>query len=347
MSKKCLGITLTLLFFAAVLQNPKIGGIKIKLGLFLLAICIVFAHKLTAVFFLFIWIFFLLHDGAFRHCRYLDIICIFIVLAALQGQFFTGWYDAIKQEDFWRHLRSYYPNYWELPSNAKFIYKMGKYYYFLPIGFLSVVALYGVAIFRMGWIQHPFLKLGLMLSCAFCYIFMIHVSSPNTAFRFYAEINYLPLSLLFTIPLLFDFLPKIPSEKMYWVLGGLAIIVFLRINVIYHNHNYFTNRLDWFNAQLAQCEQFNTNRLILNANETDKKDYTMAWSSPYESILLSSLNETKESKTLLISNDKKHYAEHLQDKTVFLTWFEQTPVNQLNNTYFQLSNNSYYVINPR
>ena len=115
----------------------------------------------------------------------------------------------------------------------------------------------------------------------------------------------------------------------------------------YHNHNYFTNRLDWFNAQLAQCEQFNTNRLILNANETDKKDYTMAWSSPYESILLSSLNETKESKTLLISNDKKHYAEHLQDKTVFLTWFEQTPVNQLNNTYFQLSNNSYYVINPR
>lgn len=340
------GISLLLLCFAILLRFPAMDNLKVIAIVAILAVTIIFAHKLTAVFVLLLWLFFGLQEEQLRHWKYVGLLVGFGVLAVLHGQFFTGWYDVVKQEDFWRYLNEYYPNYWDMPANAKFLYKMGKYYYFLPIGFISVVILYVVALFKKEWIVHPFLKLGLILSCAFCYLFMIHVSSPNTNFRFYSEVNYLPLSLLISLPLLFDFIPKIPKKYIYVVLGSFVVIAFLRLNVIFHNHQYFTNRLDWFDAQLAQCEQFNTNRLILNANDTDRKDYIMAWSSSHESMLLSALKGAKNTKTLLITNNTKHYMPHIKDKSAFLTWFKKTPVSELNKTYFDLEDGVYYVLNP-
>ena len=252
-----MGMALTLLVFGIVTRYPDLrkGWQLLLTGVLLLFIANF--HKTAIAFFPIPWLFFWLHQPRLRHGRYIGILAFFLISGFLLGRIFQSPYEAHKLSLFQQALEDYFPNFWDMPANWKFAMKCGKYYYFLPFLFLLNSAFY--------FLKKKWLKLGWMVLAFFGFLILLHYASPHTTYRFYAEISYLSLTIILTLPLFFDVLPAWKDAKILpWLLTG---IVLLRLGTIVSNSATFSKRLDWYEAQLESKES----RILLPVHKGSAK----------------------------------------------------------------------------
>ncbi len=334
------GAAFLLLWFAILLRDPLLRRWWTFPLLLLLIIPIVSDTRLTPIYFLFTAAFFWLNNPKQWNKQFYILIAFFFLCIFIHSQYFVAPYDANKMLDFQKNLEAHRSDLLGIPAHQKFLSKCFKIYYCYPILLFLVVANYVWAVIsKSTTIRFPLLKLLGVLFANLFFILVLHIGSPNTSYRFYAEVNYLPLMILTGIPFIFDFAANIKKER--WLLTAFALLMAIRLNTIGNNHQRFTDRHQWYQNQMQIAAEQGTNRSLLYFHKTPRHTLIQTWASPYETLLLSSLDGPKNAATHFIYDDFGSYQKVKDSTNYFLSNFEITPVSEMNHTYFRLGENLY------
>ena len=151
----------------------------------------------------------------------------------------------------------------------------------------------GIFIRKKLWLSGSF-----VLATLFGYIILLHYGSPNTTYRFYAELGYLPLIPMLVFPILIESKTRL-SLKIFPILFSLILIS--RLAIIQGNHQTFEDRLDWLKTQLDCCPN---GKCYQAMRENPDGLLKMHWAIPYETLIAFLLGRSfKKSKTLIILSD--------------------------------------------
>lgn len=327
-----LGLTLLLLLFGMVLRWPEMRGLKfwgLAVGFM---ITIGFSHKLSVIFFLFLWLFFAKSNPALRHRRYLIFLTLMLVVAFVKSHWFTNWYEAAKQVDFQNNWQLYFPRFDQLPSNEVLLNRLVRHYYLLPALLLLCTWFYAK--------RKAVLKLVMVWSFTVGYLLLYNISDPQSAYRFYSEVSYLPAILFVAVPLFFDIIPVWEQQSRGFLSFGKTIfagVVGLRLVTMALGHRPFTIQQNWTLRQLQNASELQTNRLLLPSASAPQDTVIMEWGIPFTAMHLSALESPDSAKTLLILPGFERYQNELQSDTFFLSPFKAFPQSWLNEDYYRLA----------
>ena len=325
-----LGLTLLLLLFGMVLHWPELRGWKFWLPVAGLLITVGFSHKLAVIFFIFLWLFFAKSNPALRHRRYLLLLGLMLLVAFVKSHWFTNWYEAAKQVDFQTNWQAYFPRFDRLPSNQVLLSRLLRHYYLLPVLVLLCTWFYAK--------QRAFFKLALVWAFTVGYLLLYNISDPQSAYRFYSEVSYLPAILFVAVPLFFDIIPAWEQTSRAFISFGktiFAAVVGIRLVTIALGHQPFTRRQHWTLRQLGNAPHLHTNRLLLPSSSAPKDTVIMEWGIPFTAMHLTALQSPDSAKTLLILPDFGRYKSEMQSDTFFLSPFKAFPQSWLNKEYYR------------
>lgn len=325
------GLAFLLVVFAFILKYPALDSWKQWVLLVPFLVALAYYHPLVFIIFLFLWLFFFLRNSDLRHWRYWALLGVMFLIVVFKSKFSGNWYDDNKYRIFFDNLITHFPNYLSFESHQKFLQDAVQHWYFLPI-FLLIVGVYYIR-------YREWLKLGWILSFSFGYLMLLHISSPSATYRFYAEVNYMPLSIVLMVPFIFDIVPQIKQKNL--VLFLFAGIVALRLLTIGFHHTPYTDRLTWIQTQLDTYTTAENNRLLfeLDAKKTDT--LLMTWGVAYESLLLSAMEHPDSARTMVILPKGKRYDEALQAKASFVTELIEYPIEEVDCGYYRLGERFY------
>ncbi|MFT4664405.1 MAG: hypothetical protein ACI8YQ_004671 [Polaribacter sp.] len=338
------GSALLLLWWAILLKDPNLENKWTMLGLVLFMIPILSGSRLIATYFLYCFVFFWFSIKELRHWRYYLLFGCLFLFAFIHSKFFISGYDIGKIEEFNKNLETYLPNLLDIPANKIFLAKCIEYYYGYVLAFALVVIGYLYAfIKKRKQVQFPLLKILMVIGGNVAFLLLLHLGSPKTNYRFYAEVNYLPLTILVCIPLLFDILPLVKNQK--WVLYGFLLTIIVRLSVIATNHQQFENRHQWYIDKMDEASGKGTNKSITQWQNSPKKMLIQPWASPQETLLLSSLRGPEHSRSLLVANTKEHYTRSLNEGHFFLSsYYHSHTEDDMNKAFFRMGTETEYLI---
>ena len=331
-----LGLSLLVLSFGIILQN---ADLRLKWQfpvLFILLFTVGFSHKLSLIFFIFLWLFFLLNKKELRHRRYYFLLILFFAITVFKSIYFTNWYEAAKQVDFKNHFLEHFPNFHTLPSNMVFLKRCIFHYYMLPV-LLSAVSFFYI-------LKKQWLKLAMIWAFTIGFILLYNISDTKAANRFYSEVSYLPAIIFVTVPFLFDMIPTL-IKKARWLPALFIGAMVLRIATITVNHQVFENNFNWIKKQLDKSEKLNTNRLLIKKEKAPLDTILMEWGVPFTAMHLSAIKQPKHAKTILIMPDFNWYNDKINEEDLFFSPFHRVFKNEeLNNQYYNLEKGNYVEI---
>lgn len=328
------GLAVLIVFFAFLLryyeQKKWWQWLIVALAIPLIALY----HPVMFIPFFFMWGFFWLSDKRFRNIDFYIIAAWMILILYIKPYYISNNYDLNKMEEFNRHLQEYLPRLWAIPSHKVFLTNSIKFWYFFPLLFVLDNVWY---LWKKQWLKVLWLT-------GFClgFILLTHIGSPTTPYRFYAEVNYMPLTLFVIIPLLFDIVPFINKKKVVVLL--FSIIFVIRLLTIYNHHKPYTNRVSWLQEQLDNNQRnYTSNKIIIPFSKELEQKLYMTWGIPYESLLLSSLNNPEHSTTIFVPMVAGRFSENIEFAD---NWFASDfgiiyVENMDNNVYFNLGKNKY------
>ncbi|MBX9851102.1 MAG: hypothetical protein K2X86_05010 [Cytophagaceae bacterium] len=330
------GCIFLLLFYGFLLKKENVRSLSITDWVILLAmiITLVFFHPLIAIPFGFMAIFFLLSYAKTNHrLIFISILLFGITLAAKSIFFPPKGYDANRMSTL-KYFTDLFPDYFTLSINKKFLRYCLRDYYFLPI-FLIITSAFYIR-------QKNIKKLFLILAFFFGYLLLINVTTYQWPEQFYLESFYLCLSLFVVIPLVFDIMPKINKEKLFYT--SLILILLIRVIHIGFSNTKYSARLNWNKKFLSETEKYPSKKLILDKSMVPMNILKLQWSSPYEFLLLSSLDQPKNSRCIIIDYDPKRFNWAMKKNKTFFTPWGLIDYKDLPKEYFDLRDTSYYKI---
>ena len=328
-----LGLALLILSFGVVLENTQLNKKWQWPILLILLLTIAFSHKLTLIFFVFLWSFFWINNKGLRHKNYFLFLMAFIISAAIKSIYFTNWYEAAKQADFKTNLWQYFPHFYTLPSNLVFLERCVHYYYMLPI-LMAVVTVFYIS--KKQW-----LKMGIVWTFTIGFILLYNISDPGAIHRFYSEVTYLPLIIFVAVPFMFDVFPVL-AKRIKWLPAIIGVVIFLRLSVISLNHQVFKNNHIWIYNQFKKAEALNTNRLLIKSENAPQDTIIMEWGVPFTAMHLSALDKPTSAKTILIMPEFNWYLDKMNEDDLFFSPFHKVIKNgKLNSQYYNLKNGKY------
>jgi hypothetical protein len=330
------GLAFLLLFFAMVLRFPALKERWLWPVLLFGIVAIAYYHPLIFIPFYFLLAFFWLSKKELRHPRTIYLGIAMALVLVIKSQWSSNYYDDAKYSVFLDNLIEFFPNYFAFPSHQKFLSNAIKFWYMLPVLFLVVEGYY---LWHKKWWKA-------LLVAGFCMgtILLLHIGSPKASYRFYAEVNYMPLVLFLAVPFLFDIVPSLRSQRLTFVLflGLMA----LRLNTIYQNHKPYTQRIDWLEQTIdTYSTRQQANRLWLYQTEVPMHTLIMTWSTAYETLLLTAIDGPDAAKTLSIFSEVGAQRQNqLQQDSFFVSEIRVHPIEEFNKAYFNLGQSSYQKI---
>jgi hypothetical protein len=351
-SEYYLALALLLLTFGIINRFPDLKERWLFPVFVLLLLTIVLSHKLTLIPFTFLWIFFWLQNERLRHKRYYLLFGLFLGLFLFKSQFFTNWYETSKSQVFSDNLSRFFPNYFDIPANNLFLERAIDHYYFIPILWIGLSIFYLKKVFtsnlkfslKANSSTISLLKFLLIGSFVVGQVLLYAIADPDAPYRFYAELNYLPILIFLGVPLLFELGNK--ANKI--VFSVFAIVLFTRLFIIADNHTTYEKRISWMETQLEKTEKLGTNRLQMLQKDAPMDLIIQDWGVPYNTLLLSTLESPDSAKTLFIHENFDSYKRKdlLQRDDYFLTRFhnQALQVDSMNLDYFRLRKGQYKMI---
>ncbi len=326
------GLAFMLLYFAFLQKYP---GLKPGWTLAVAGAgvpVLAYYHPLIFIPFFFFWAFFALRDERCRNLRYSALAAYMALVLVFKSQYSGNWYDDDKFRIFRENLSGLFPDYLHIAAHGQFIQWTLAHWYFLPLLWAGVSVFYAI---RRQW-----KPLGLMWAFGLGHLMLLHIASPEHPYRFYAEVNYLPLVLYAALPLVYDLIPAIGNPRLWTV--GFALFITLRLGAIALHHKPYTQRLQRLESILAEGKQRTGNsRLLLRESEALKDTLVITWSVPYETLLLSAMEHPDSAKTLLVRKDFSKFDKEIPQAGWLLSDFGARPDSVLNRRYFRLPAGGY------
>lgn len=297
-------------------------------------------HPLILYALAFLSLFFSLDKGKPREWVLLHIsaLGVFAGLAFLKYKVLKlDWYDAvaIKRQEAFGKL---WPNWLDLESNWKFLEWTQADYWLL---WMVVLANFGYFIRKQLWAK------ALLVSCwPLGFVLLVNVPFYEAVGQqFYMENLYLPLAVFASIPFIFEVLrgqdPQLPLARN----GAILLGILFAINLfrIKQAHHPWTERMQWEQDFLKETSAGPQRKILLSEKQVPMDKLKMSWGSPYEFLILSSLQHPDSARCILISDAPERYDSLLTRRNLFLGTFKNYPLEELPGAYFKVRDTSGYV----
>jgi len=333
------GLAFMLLFFALISKSTNLKKFSIIEYLLLppLIITVAYFHPLIFIPFTFICLFFYLSKEVANTKLLIGSFAFFVLVLLLKNTLLKthSEYEAKSMAGIMNFIKLF-PNYFLINKNYTFGQSLLTDFYFLPIG-LGLISFQYIK-------QKHWLKMGLVWSFFLGYLLLINVSfSPSNFIAYYMENLYLPLALMVSVPLVYDWLPKRTAVQQALFVGAICVAAVIRIG---WNHTIYTERLVWQKDFLAKTEARPNKKLIVPSYAVPKEKLLLTlWSSPYEFWLLSSL-DTADSRSIVIHpNPMERFSYELDNlPDAFYTYWGNFSYQDLDKRYFHFEDTSLYEI---
>ncbi len=326
------GLAFLLLFFAFVQRYPSLRPAW-TLGVAALFVPVLaYYHPLVFIPFYFLWIFYRLHDARCRHIRYDGLAVYMGLILVFKAQFSSNWYDDDKYRAFRENLSRLFPNYFHLPAHGQFAEWCIAHWYFLPLLWGGVTVFY---LLRRHW-----KPLMLMWMFGLGHVTLLHIAAVEHPYRFYAEVNYMPLVIYAALPLWCDVVPGVRSSR--WLRAGLAVLLLWRIAAIALHHQPYAERMACIKRIATEGrQQTGSSRLLLRETPALKDTLIITWSVPYETLTLTAMKHPDSAKTLLVRADFSAFEAEINQQDRLLSDFGPRRDTMLNPRYFRLPPGPY------
>jgi len=269
---------------------------------------------------------------------HLTVLGIFTGLTILKYKILKlDWYDAaaIKRQEAFGRL---WPHWFDLESNHKFLEWSMKDYWLLWIVLATNLA---YLIWKQNWA-----KGALMAGWSFGFVLLVNVPFYEAVGQqFYMENLYLPLAVFASIPLVFDVLSDYSQNNQLARNGAFVLGILFTINLlrIYGAHQVWSAKLQWEQSLLNSTAKKSQRKLLLSEQSVPMDTLKMSWGSPYEMLILSSLQSPDSARCLIVSDASDHFDTLLTEPKLFLGSFKNYPFEALPQHYFHLTDTSAYV----
>lgn len=269
---------------------------------------------------------------------HLSALGVFVGLAILKYKVLKlDWYDAvaIKRQEAFGKL---WPNWLDLESNWKFLEWTMTDYWLL---WIVVLANFGYFIRKQLWAK------ALLVSCwPLGFVLLVNVPFYEAVGQqFYMENLYLPLAVFASIPLIFEVFRGQNSNFPLTRNGVILLGIIFAINLlrITYAHHPWTERMQWEQDFLTKTSAGPQRKILLSEKIVPMDKLKMSWGSPYEFLMLSSLEHPDSARCILISDAPERYDTLLTRRNLFLGTFKNYPLDEIPGTYFNVRDTSGYV----
>ena len=291
----------------------------------LMVVFIIYSHPLSVTLFFFLWAWYAYEGRKSIDWRYYSLFVTMLLVLIYKFKIAElGTYDA-NAVGMFAGFGDRLPNLFSLPSTVFFFKRLLSTYYLLPI----VLAVNLVFLFkhRFWW------NIALMLSGTFAWLLLILTTYHYSMDQMYMESYYLPLGIFIGLPLV----DKVFGVGKAWVWIIFMIVVScFRIGQIIGIQSRYENRVIWLKEQLAKVEEIPYRRFYLLRSQTGGYHSNLDWATPYETMLLSSLNDPLKTRSIYIIPSEEHINAviHLEGGIPSPIGFH--PFNSLNSQYFNV-----------
>ncbi len=353
------GLGFLLLSWAALLRFPILHYWWHYLLWALVIVALAFYHPLVFMpfFFFLFWQAWREEAGIPRRSLWVLGGLMFLVLVVKQI-WFQNWYDAAKTAQFAANLKAYFPNYFSFAAYGKFFYHL--FWYWWGYAILLLLSIVYLTIQKRWW------ALGFLLSASGGFLLLNAIGDPDSAHRFYAEVNYYPLLAFVLVPVL-ELLRFIPekhgthtsirtqyasrdrytrmsiSQNRYsrFALPAAALFIAARLLLIGSHSQAYTERIDYLRQLTSQAASAGQQRYLVRPDSLQQNILLMDWGLPYETLLQSS-TEGPRPISLLALSQQEDKASEWQSDSLFVTPWTAFPLRQVNNKrYWQLPSQPY------
>jgi hypothetical protein len=280
-----------------------------------------FYHPLVFLPFFFIGVYLVYTTPAMRHWRMGVLALLMLAILAVKQRYFPNWYDDGKMGVFEQRLLADFPNYFGYAAYGKFFKHLWQYWWGLALIWCVSLVVLGSG--------------GFLVVTA--------IGSPNAGYRFYAEVNYMPLLLFAALPLCLHLLPLWGRKK--WFQMTMAVFVATRLLSIQQASAPYTARQTWLKERIAEARGAHpqARKFYLPEAEAPLELLHMSWATPYETLLLSACAHPDSATTLLITPNPDRFAADWDQTDVFLSEFQSFPIHKLPARYFGLPPEGDYI----
>ncbi|NET34375.1 MAG: hypothetical protein F6K19_20505 [Cyanothece sp. SIO1E1] len=323
---------LNLFFWGIVLERKVISkGIYILLILVLSAI--VFTHPLAFIPFLFC-LSFSFFSGVNKKVLFLSLCSVVLLLIVKYGFLPIQSYDAVSLTNS-KNLIHFYKFFSFISTRRFFKYCLTDYYLF-PIILTCISWFY--------YEKRNWSKLSLVWLFVLGYLVLVHSSYPWGPPQFHMESFYQILSIFVLLPFCYDFIPNLSPRHNRAFLLLVTLLLSIRIAHIGLQHQPYTKRLHWMQALLDQTEQISGTKFAIAEADVPIELIKNGWASPFETLLLSTLENPDSSRSVFIYNKDIDITSKLSKKRYLLTPFSDLPYESLPSTYFNLQDTGAYQV---
>ncbi|MEM1217308.1 MAG: hypothetical protein AAGH79_00275 [Bacteroidota bacterium] len=316
--------------FALYVQTAlKINWVRILLLIILISVT-ANLHPLSLLVFGIGWTFFWWREKQWVNPSYWGLLLLFLLFVWINNTYFQSAYEAQKMDRTWGYLSEFSFRFWEMPAYGKFLQKCLGPFWIYPLLLICLTVFYASR--RDLW------AMLYLLGGSFVYLLFVHYSSPNTSYPFYAEIGYLPLGFLVALPVFVDHAIR---SRLAFFFPLLIIGLFLAKAWMIDQHStVYSERLQWLQTEVEHSRKANQAFALLHRWDSPDAPVIMNWGVPYESLLLSSLDEGN-GVTIWITSKVGTWENPPQEPGIFRSSFEEVPLEKLNTKYFGLPEQAY------
>ncbi len=313
----------SVLFIFMGLVKKEQSGLPRMLALFLNLVLLLFYHPLIIIPIVAVLIFWILQNKK-RAKEYLSYTGIAILLYFAKTSMFTNWYDSGKQDAFKNNVEEYGLG---ILQSEGFLNNMQSFI----SGWNSVITLAALAAMYFFYKEKKWLCLLALPIGIILYNILIALADPKVSYTFYNEVNFIPLVAIILLGCM-QLSHRVVANKILC----LVLLLFFVFRISY-DARFYTDRINYWESELSKVEE----KTIKAESEVDMSKLLMSWASPYESILINHLGESRQEKTLLV-HPKASDIKDRSNPTKFITHFKPYTMEEVNARYFNLTSKKGY-----
>ncbi len=311
-----------LFIFMALVKKEDSGLIRRFLILAVL-ILLLFYHPLVIIPIGAILFFWMLQNPK-RAKEYLIYLFSGIILYGVKSKYFTNWYDTGKQGAFGSNLKEIG---FDIFKSDGFINNIQSFF----LGWNCIITLACLAAMFIFFQERKWMCLISLPLAILAYIILISFADPNQVYAFYNEVNFIPLLCIVLLGCM-QLSHKLVSNKIM----VLVLLLFFVFRISFEGR-FYTERIQYWESEISSAKE----KQIKSESEMDMSKLVMSWASPYESLIISKLQELPEARTILVHPDPKKF-DGKMNASDFLTHFKHYTIREVNGKYFNLSELSGY-----
>lgn len=300
------GCVFSLFLLGLYSQWPRLNGLRVVAYAFM-TIVVVYAHPLAITALVFGLGYFYIDDERYRKSAFWYLLaCIVVVMGYKYFLSTIGQYDqtAIAKAN---GMGGRLLHFFELSSVKAFGSRLLSTYFLLLPAIAALIYLFVR--------EKQFWKLAWTMTAIIAWLILILTTHHWGVEQFYIESFYLMLGVFVGLPLAWDAWIKLSKWWMGPVL--LVMVMGVRIGQIWEAKSAYVQRLEWHKEMLTKMEQYPEQRFYIWKKDVPMYLLQYIWATPFESMMLSSIQDKHNPKTLYVMDDEDEKPDyliyHLQD----------------------------------